>query len=223
LRAYSNLYLEEEIRAEAVVRNLGTFSRFLEMAASESGGIFSFRGMARELGLSHPTVAGYFEILEDCLLVERIDPITHTPGRKRLTKSPRYLFFDLGVRRAAAEESRDLPARWMGPLFEQFVGLELIRQARLSDVPRQVRFWRDPGGPEVDWVVCRDDRYLPIECKWTDTPTKGDARHLRTFLLEHPGTTTALVVCQTPRRVRLEPGIEAIPWTELAGILEEFP
>ena len=47
-------------------------------------------------------------------------------------------------------------------LFEQFVGLELIRAARLASPERQVRFWRDPDGPEVDWVVVAGDKLLPI-------------------------------------------------------------
>ena len=102
------LYLEEEVRAEALVRKLGTFSRFLQLAALESGGISHFRGIAQELGLAHTTVAGYYEVLEDCLIAERIDPLSESRTRKKLTKSPRYLFFDLGVRRAAAEEGRRL-------------------------------------------------------------------------------------------------------------------
>jgi predicted AAA+ superfamily ATPase len=222
LQAYAGLYLEEEIRAEALVRNIGAFSRFLQLAAGESGGIFSFRALAQELGLTHPTVAGYFEILEDCLLAERIEPFTATRGRKRLTKSPRYLFFDLGVRRCAAEEGRDLPERLLGGLFEQFVGLELLRESRLAEQPRQLRFWRDADGPEVDWVVCRGETLLPVECKWTDSPSKSDARHLETFLREHPGNEVGLIVCRTPRRIRVTPRVTALPWQELPVLLEEF-
>jgi len=79
LASYVETYLEEEIRAEALVRNVGTFARFLDLAGSESGGIVSFRAIAQELGLTHPTVAGYYEILEDCLVAERIDPVTRSP------------------------------------------------------------------------------------------------------------------------------------------------
>ncbi|MBI2961759.1 MAG: ATP-binding protein, partial [Betaproteobacteria bacterium] len=122
LRAYTTLYLEEEVRAEALVRNLGTFSRFLQLAALEAGNISHFRGIAQELGVPHTTVAGYYEILEDCLIAERIEALSESRTRKKLTKSSRFLFFDLGVRRAAAEEGRRLPPRVLGALFEQFVG-----------------------------------------------------------------------------------------------------
>ena len=84
LRAYTTLYLEEEVRAEALVRNLGKFSRFLQLAALEAGGISHFRGIAQELGVPHTTVAGYYEILEDCLIAERIEPLSEsrTPRSK---------------------------------------------------------------------------------------------------------------------------------------------
>jgi len=98
-------------------------------------------------------------------IAERVEPLTESRTRKKLTKSPRYLFFDLGVRRAAAEEGRGLPPRVLGGLFEQFVGLEFIRMGRQAQPEVHVRFWRDPDGPEVDWVLTREGRTLPIEVK----------------------------------------------------------
>jgi predicted AAA+ superfamily ATPase len=222
LQAYSTLYLEEEIRAEALVRNLGRFSRFLQLAASESGGISHFRGLTQELGIAHTTVAGYYEILEDCLIAERVDPLTQSRTRKKLTKSPRYLFFDLGVRRAAAEEGRHMPRRVLGSLFEQFVGLEFIRLGRLVQPEVHVRFWRDPDGPEVDWVLTRDGRSLPVEVKWSDAPTARDVRHLETFLHEHGSARHGLVVCRTTRRFQLARNIVALPWQDIPAVIEEF-
>lgn len=222
LRAYSTLYLEEEIRAEALVRNLGQFSRFLQLAALESGGISHFRGLALELGVAHTTVAGYYEILEDCLIAERVEPLTRSRTRKKLTKSPRYLFFDLGVRRAAAEEGRRLPPRVLGGLFEQFVGLEFIRLGRQAQPEVQVQFWRDPDGPEVDWVLTRENRCLPVEVKWSDAPTAADARHLVTFQSEHRSARHGLVVCRAAKRFQLARGIVALPWHEIPAVIEEF-
>lgn len=222
LRAYSTLYLEEEVRAEALVRNLGHFSRFLQLAALESGAISNFRKVGQELGLSHTTVAGYYEILEDCLIAERVEPISASRTRKKLTKSSRYLFFDLGVRRATAEEGRRLPPSVMGPLFEQFVGLELIRAGRIQRPERQVRFWRDPDGPEVDWVVGSEEAWLPIEVKYSEKPTASDARHLVTFLHEYKNARQGLIVCRTPNRIRIEKNILALPWRELPSVIEEF-
>jgi uncharacterized protein len=220
LRAYTTLYLEEEVRSEALVRNLGTFARFLQLAALEAGNISHFRGLAQELGVPHTTVAGYYEILEDCLIAERIEPLSESRTRKKLTKSPRYLFFDLGVRRAAADEGRRLPARVLGALFEQFVGLELLRATREASTPLQLRFWRDPDGPEVDWIVTGDDGWVPVEVKWSEAPAERDARHLQTFLSEYPKAREGFVVCRTPRRFKLTPKITAVPWQEIHRLVE---
>ena len=221
LQSYTALYLDEEIRAEALVRNLGSFSRFLRLAAMESGQISHFRGLAQELGIAHTTVAGYYEILEDCLIAERVEPLIASRTRKKLTKSPRYLFFDLGVRRAAAEEGLRPPVRVLGALFEQYVGLELLRGIRQAAPHARLRFWRDPDGPEVDWVVESGDRLLPIEVKWSDHPGPADARHLRTFMAEYPNAPHGYVVCRTPRAFRITPEIEAIPWQHLPGLLNK--
>jgi uncharacterized protein len=222
LRAYTTLYLEEEVRAEALVRNLGMFARFLQLAALEAGGISHFRGIAQELGVPHTTVAGYYEILEDCLIAERVEALSQSRTRKKLTKSPRYLFFDLGVRRAAADEGPRPPARVLGAIFEQFVGLELLRATRQTRGSVGLRFWRDPDGPEVDWVVVTEDRWLPVEVKWSDAPTKRDVRHLQTFLSEYSKASTGVVVCRTPRRFKVTPKFTAVPWQEIPRLVEEL-
>ena len=127
LYSYVSTYLEEEVRAEALVRNIGNFARFLELAASESGLISNFHKLSQEIGVAASTISDYYQLLEDCLIVQRIDPITDGITHRRLIKSPKYLFFDLGVRRACANEGTRLSARSMGSLFEQYVGLELLR------------------------------------------------------------------------------------------------
>jgi predicted AAA+ superfamily ATPase len=217
LSAYVTTYLEEEVRTEALVRNLGTFARFLELAAAEAGGIVNLRKLASDIGVAHTTIAAYHQILEDCLIVDRIEPLTESATRKKLTRSDKYLFFDLGVRRVAAREgARLLPSR-LGQLFEQFVGLELLRWSRLLGRGSRIRFWRDPDGPEVDWVVESEGRYVPIEVKWTDSPQRGDARHLVRFLDEYPSASRGIVVCRAPRRMQLDKKVLAVPWQSLIG------
>lgn len=221
LESYVTIYLEEEVRAEALVRNLGAFARFLEYAASESGNIVNFRKLSQEIGVSHTTIKDYYQVLEDCLIVERVEPLTKSKTRKKLTKSNKYLFFDLGVRRVAAREGIKFPRDRFGIVFEQFVGLELIHLGRLSDRKVRILFWRDPDGPEVDWVIEGEDGYVPIEVKWTDTPCKRDIKHLRVFLAEYKKAAAAYLICQTPRKVKLDKDIYAIPWQEMSTIIRK--
>ena len=215
LTSYVTTYVEEEVRAEAVVRNIGAFSRFLELAASESGHVVNLSRLSQDIGVSHVTIAGYYQILEDCLIGERVEPLTVSSTRRKLTRGQKYLFFDLGVRRVAAGEGAPLPKEVLGHAFEQFIGLELLRGARLAPQRTRVRFWRDPAGPEVDWVIERAQVLTPVEVKWTASPGPGDIKHLRTFLKEYRNTTQGYVVCQVPREVRLDHRIIAIPWQQV--------
>ena len=107
LMSYANIYLEEEVRAESLVRDLGHFSRFLQLSASESGEITNFNRLSEEVGISHTTIKEYYQILEDCMIAIRVDPWIQGI-RKRLIKSSRYFYFDLGVRRACAKENTPL-------------------------------------------------------------------------------------------------------------------
>lgn len=221
LESYVTLYLEEEIRAEALVRNLASFARFVELAASESGRTSNFRKISQEIGIAHTTIAAYYEILEDCMIAERIDPITKSMTRKKLTRSSKYLFFDLGVRRAAAREGTKPAREHWGHLFEQFVGLELLRGARLSAHNDRVFFWRDPDGPEIDWVLQREEEFIPIEVKWNTSPGETDIRHLQTFLAEYKNAQTGFMVCQTPRKMKLADRIYALPWQDIPSLINQ--
>jgi len=215
LDSYVDLYLEDEVRAEALVRDIGAFENFLRLAAIESGNIVNFDKISQDIGVARTTIAAYYQILEDCLIAERIEPYIESQSRKKLTKSPKYLFFDLGLRRLAAEEQPFLPEKYLGNLFEQFVGLELIRWARLQNLKTSIHFWRDSSGPEIDWLLNRNQSLLPIEVKWTDNPSSRDAKHLELFLREYPSATKGYVVCQVSRPQILSEGIEAISWRDL--------
>lgn len=215
LQSYVTTYLEEEVRAEAVVRNLGDFARFLELAASESGGIINFRKLSQEIGVAHTTIGAYYQILEDCLIAERIEPLTASKTRKKLTKSEKFLFFDLGVRRVAAREGTKLSRDSMGKIFEQFVGLELLRCVHANHSTSRIRFWRDPDGPEVDWIIDKNGSYTPVEVKWTENPTTRDIRYLEVFLSEYSSAEVGYLVCQIPRKAKLSSRVFALPWQSI--------
>jgi len=220
LDSYVNAYLEEEVMAEALVRDLGLFARFLELAAAESGYMVNFKKLSQEIGVAHSTITNYYDILEDCLIAERIEPLLHSKTRRHLSKAQKYLFFDMGVRRLAAGEGTRPPKIFFGHLFEQFVGLQLVRTARLRVQKTRIRYWRDPNGPEVDWIVESEGTYIPIEVKYTDAPHPRDIKHLSTFLKEYPEAELGYVICQTPNRMHLSKGITAIPWQEMGSIYD---
>ena len=107
-----------------------------------------------------------------------------------------------------------------GRLFEQFVGLEMIREARLLAGPARVLFWRDPSGPEVDWVLERDGILTPVEVKWTEVPSAGDAKHLAIFLDEYSQAKQGFVICRTSRPAMIAKNIMALPWQDIGRIFQ---
>ena len=220
LISYVEIYLEEEIRNEAVVRNLPAFGKFLELAAEESGQIINLRNISREIGIAHSTVADYYQILEDTLIAERIEPFTKGSTRKKLTKSPRYLFFDLGVARVASHQPPVLTNEARGKAFESYVGLQILRMLR-NKIPRMnLSFWRDPDGPEVDWIVNKGNEIIPIEVKYTKKPEKKHFHHLQTFLSEYPQAKKAYVVCLIDKIQKWDRDCYAIPHSDIGEILE---
>ncbi|GAB5411926.1 MAG: ATP-binding protein [Chlamydiales bacterium] len=220
LESYVDLYLEDEVRSEALVRDIGSFENFLRRAAVESGNIINFDKISQDVGVARSTVTSYYQVLEDCLIAERIEPYTESVTRKKLIKSPIYLFFDLGLRRLAAQEASNLPQKHLGALFEQFIGLELLRWTRLQENKASLCFWKDAGGPEVDWVIKSGDALIPIEVKWTESPSSRDAKHLELFLREYPQAKKAFVVCRVKKPQLLKERIEAISWKQLYEVLQ---
>ena len=108
----------------------------------------------------------------------------------------------------------------MGLLLEKFIGLELLRAAHTGNQSMRIRFWRDPDGPEIDWLMDVNGAYTPIEVKWTDRPSASDVRHLEVFLSEYPSAKIGYLVCRVPRKVKLTDKIFALPWQSLNGLTE---
>lgn len=219
LQSYVTLYLDEEIRAEALVRQIGAFTRFLELAAIEAGQQVNMSKLSKEIGIGRHTIHEYYQILEDCLIADRIDALTSSSSRRRLTKAPKYLFFDLGIRRIAAHEGTQLPQKILGELFEQFIGLEILKLIRLYAPLAKLNYWRDHSGPEVDYLIVINRQYIPIEVKWSDNPNSDDCKHLEKFMAEYHCITPAYIICRIENPRLIKDNILAIGWQEFDKII----
>ncbi|MCC2667060.1 MAG: hypothetical protein K0S63_976 [Gammaproteobacteria bacterium] len=222
LKNYVVNYLEEEIRAEAMVRNIGSFARFLECVALELGQPGNMEKISQDIGVKRNTIVDYYQILEDCLIINRIEPITRSSSRHRLTKASKYLFFDLGVRRLCAREGSQLSAKTLANLFEQLVGMELLRYLHVFTLNGKLRYWRDHNGPEIDYVIDIHNKYIPIEAKWTSRPDAKDAVHLELFLKEYDCYEKAYIICQCKTQFKLTDRVIALPWQEISILSQEL-
>jgi predicted AAA+ superfamily ATPase len=213
LHAYAVAHLEEEIRREAMVKDWASFLRFLRLAATESGQILNFAAISRETGLSQPTVKSHYQLLEDMFIGFTIPAWSGSP-RKHLLSTPRFLIFDLGLRHAAAglKASRSVVRANPGPLFEQWVGIELWKRLQYLG-GGELYYLRTKDGAEVDFIVSYKGKLTPIEVKWTENPARANARHLLTFLREHPKAAKhAYLVCRCRRPMFLDDRVTALPW-----------
>jgi predicted AAA+ superfamily ATPase len=213
LQAFAVIYLEEEIRREALVRDWGAFVRFLRLAALSSGQHLNYAAVSQETGVTQPTVKAHYQLLEDMFVGFPVPAWTRS-RRGNLLRTPRFFFFDLGVRHAAAglAPGADTVRADAGPLFEQWVGIELWKRLQYLGKGGLYHL-RSRDGAEIDFVVEQGNRLVPLEAKWTANPSLRDARHLLSFLDEHPGRADmGYIVCRCPRPLQLHEKITALPW-----------
>jgi predicted AAA+ superfamily ATPase len=174
--------------------------------------------ISQDLGVSRHTIAEYLQILEDCLIFERIDPLIKTATRRRLSKSAKFIFFDMGTRRMAARDAVTQTSKIYGEWFEQWVGLELLHLLRITAPQAKLRYWQDHTGPEIDYVIEHEQKFLPIEVKWTQTPTLKDARHFSKFIEEYDCITPGIIICRCVKPLLLTEHVLALPWQEITQI-----
>lgn len=179
LEAYYDTYLAEEIRSEALVRNLASFTRFLEVAALANGQVTNIAAIARDAGVSRPTVQGYFETLVDTLIGTWL-PAFRPRARIKEVAHPKFYLFDSGVARSLARRTREpIEGAERGPLLETYVLHELRAFIQDSSVGGELSYWRTPSGSEVDFVWVRGKHRVGIEVKASPRWRSEEGRSLR--------------------------------------------
>ncbi len=209
LRSYVALYVQEEVKMEGLVRNLGAFARFLEAASLSHGSVINISNVARECEAERNTVAGFVSILEDLLLAFRI-PVFSRRAKRALSSHAKLYFFDAGVFRSL---------RPLGPLDRssevEGAALEgiVVQHLRAWNAYRGERnglyFWRTRSGVEVDLVLYGKDGLWAIEVKNTKRIHPRDLRPLKTFLQDYP-EARPLFLYRGEERLKTD-GIPCIP------------
>jgi len=170
LKSYVRTYLEQEIKAEAQVRNLRAFVKFLDLAGSENGQLTNYSNIANDTQCDYKTVQEYYQILEDTLIGFNLPPYSGS-FRKQIRKHPKFYFFDTGVQRAISKrlDLKLIPGtKDYGNCFEHFFILEIMRLASYTKKDFSFSFYRTKSGAEVDLIVERyDGKCFAIEIKAT--------------------------------------------------------
>lgn len=191
LAAYIEVYLKEEIKEEALVRNLDAFQRFLEAAALTDGEMVNNNNIAQDCGVSATTVSAYFDILEDTLIGYRISAFTKVMKR-RLVQAPRFYYFDVGVanhllhRKELVRGTTDY-----GHAFEHLVVQEIYAWMHYTHSEETLSYWRTYTGMEVDVVI--GAARVAIEIKSVEEVMNRHLKGLKAFGEEHPQSRRIIV------------------------------
>lgn len=165
LEAYVHTYLQQEIQQEALVKDLGSFDRFLEVAAIMNGRVVNTAGISRDSGVSRTTVQRFFSVLVDTLVGSWVPAFNPRMKAKEVSK-PKFYFFDPGVVRALTGLLRDpVEKAERGLLLETLVLHELRAHLAYAGVGGRIHFWRTPSGREVDFIWSRGRRHVGFEVK----------------------------------------------------------
>jgi predicted AAA+ superfamily ATPase len=220
LKAYVNMYLKEEIKAEGIVRNLPGFSRFLPIAGLSHGRIINTSGIARDAGVPRSTINDYLTILEDTLLVFRV-PAYEAKLRVRERKHPKLYWVDPGLVRGVNDRFGKLHPEEEGALFEGIVATILRANREYRNCFHEMYYWASASGSsaEVDFLVEHDRGLTGIEVKSSKTFSRSMLKGLLA-IKALPGLTKRAVVYRGSRRMKTEEGILVLPFEDFCGMLK---
>ena len=208
IASYIGNYLRDEIVAEAKIRNIELFSRFLESAAFTNGEMVNYTNVASDCGVSATTVKEYFQILQDTLL-GRFLPSFQKKSKRKVIHAPKFYLFDVGIANYLLNRGKIEPkTELFGKAFEHFIYQEIYAHSRYSDKDYDICYWRTTSNIEVDFIL--GDHEVAIEVKSTDHAKSEHLKGLKAFAEEYE-VKTKIVVSNDPLP-RLVDDILILPW-----------
>lgn len=186
LKSYIGIYLNEEVKAEGLVRNIGDFARFLEVASFSHGSIINISNIARECSVSRKLIEGYLSVLEDLLLSIHL-PVFSTRAKRQLVSHEKFYFFDAGVYRSLRMTGfLDKTTEINGPGLEGLVLQNLSAWNDYQGSSNKLFYWRTKHGIEVDFVIYGETSFYAIEVKNSTLIHDQDLKGLKAFLEDYP-------------------------------------
>lgn len=212
LKSYAALYLREEVQAEGLVRNIGSFARFLEAMSFSHASLLNTSEVARECQVGRKAVEGFVEILEDLLLGFRLKVFTRK-AKRHLVQHPKFYYMDAGIFRSLRPKGPlDAPEEMSGASLEGLVAQQLRAWIAYGKKDRELFFWRTKSGVEVDFIVYGQDTFLAIEVKSSRRVSSKDVRALKSFQEDYPQARACLLYGGRDRL--LVEGIPCLPCAE---------
>lgn len=209
LDTYAGMVLREEVQAEGLVRNLSSYSRFLETLSFSQGAVLNLSNIARECAVDRKTLDGYLGVTEDLLLCQRL-PVFGKRAKRELAVHPKIYLFDAGVFRSLRPKGPlDSPQEIDGQALESLVHQHLRAWTALRGHRESLHFWRTRSGVEVDFVVYGEDTFVAIEVKNARQFQSADLRGLRAFQEDYP--EALCLALHRGDEATVEHGIQCLP------------
>jgi predicted AAA+ superfamily ATPase len=186
LKDYVQTYIREEVLQEGITRNIGHFSRFLEIASFSQGNVVNISEIAREAKIKRSLAENYFSILED-LLIGVMLPVFTRKAKRKLIGHQKFYYFDVGVFRAIRPTGPlDSDAEIDGPALETLVFQEIRELNEYLATDYQLYFWRTKNGLEIDFVLYGPNGLIAIEVKRSSHVHSKNLRGLKEFKKDYP-------------------------------------
>ena len=193
LKDYVQTYIREEVLQESLTRNIGHFSRFLEVASFSQGSVINTSEIAREAHIERPTAENYFSIIEDLLIGTRL-PVFTRKAKRKLISHQKFYYFDTGVYRAIRPMGPlDSEAELDGPALETLVLQELRALNDYLQCHYQLYYWRTKNGLEVDFILYGPQGLIAIEVKRSPYIHPKNLRGLKEFKKDYPPARCYLI------------------------------
>ena len=209
LSTYVSLYLDEEVKAESLVRQLAPFARFLETLSFSHGSLLNLSNIARECAIKRPTADSWLSIVEDLLIVFKIS-VFKKRAKRLLSSQNKIYYFDAGVYRALRPHTIcDQNTEIDGMALEGMVAQHLRAWIDYTKSTHELYFWRTKAGVEVDFVVFGEFGLWAIEVKNSQHIHPRDLRSLEHFKQDYPQAQTLLLYRGKQRQ--LKKGILCLP------------
>ena len=183
---YISLYIQEEVQYEGLVRNIGSFSRFLEAASFSHASLLNISNIARECQVERKVVENYISILEDILIAFRLQVFTKKAKRETVSH-PKFYFFDTGVFQVIRPKGPlDQPEEISGAALEGLVAQHFRAWNAYKNNPFELYYWRSRNGVEVDFVLYGKAGIFAAEVKNTNRIRPENLRSLTEFQKDYP-------------------------------------
>jgi predicted AAA+ superfamily ATPase len=222
LSEYIDGYLREEIMAEALVKNVASFSRFIDLAAAGAWQELNYSKWASDSEIPKETIRRYMDILSETLLIHRIPGFTDISSSRKAIQKEKFLFFDIGVRNGILGiQNNQFTPDILGHLFEQWIVLQVLILNSYKKKKWNLFYYRDEKHVEVDLIIAMNKKIMAIEIKWSDKYKSSWRESLDSFADQMDKRNVEKIILYRGNRVLKDGDTNIIPFEKFLTELDE--